>query len=107
MAASLATKRKGRTRRSALTGQSNAALAFAEAETRSADHILEHIEALHTELDMLRASGDYHIERGFSLPARTISHLPDMTARSITAVARSGFTVTAVHAGDDTTALAA
>lgn len=36
-----------------MTGQSNAALAFAEAETRSADHILEHIEALHTELDML------------------------------------------------------
>lgn len=55
----------------------------------------------------MRASGDYHIERGFSLPARAISHLPDMTARSITAVARSGFTVTAVHAGDDTTALAA
>jgi conjugative relaxase-like TrwC/TraI family protein len=84
-----------------------AALAFAEAETRSADHILDHIEDLHTELDMLRAAGDYHLERGFTIPAAATKHLPELTARTIIATAQSGFTVTALHAEDRAAALAA
>ncbi len=83
------------------------AQAFAEAETRNAEHILEHLDALHTELDMLRAAGDYRIERGFTIPPTDTRHLPDLTARAISAAARSGFTVTALHANDDTAALAA
>jgi conjugative relaxase-like TrwC/TraI family protein len=78
-----------------------AALAFAEAETRNADHILEQVDALRTEMDMLRAAGDYRVERGFTIPAHDTRHLPDLTARAITAAARSGFTVTALHADDD------
>ena len=87
--------------------ESAAALAFAEAETRTADHILEQVDALRTELDMLRAAGDYRIERGFTIPPEDTRHLPDLTARAITAAARTGFTVTALHADDDAAALAA
>lgn len=87
--------------------ESATALAFAEAETRSAEHILEHIDALHTELDMLRAAGDYRVERGFTIPAEDTCHLPDLAARSITAAARSPFTVNVLHAEDDAVAQAA
>lgn len=76
------------------------ALAFARAETRSAEHVHENIAALHTEMDMLTAAGDYKIERGFSIPADLAAALPEETARRLDAVARSGFTVTPVHAGD-------
>ena len=87
--------------------ESATAQAFAEAETRNADHVLEHLDALHTELDMLRAAGHYRIERGFTIPPTDTSDLPDLTARAICAAARSGFTVTALGADDDTAALAA
>jgi hypothetical protein len=75
------------------------AKAFAEAETRNATHILDHIEALRTELEMLRASGDYRVERGFSIPAEDTAGLPDDAAHGINDVARSGFTVTPVKTG--------
>ena len=87
--------------------ESAAALAFAEAETRNADHILEQVDTLLTELDMLRAAGDYCIERGFTIPPEDTRHLPDLTARAITAAAGTGFTVTALHADDVAAALAA
>jgi conjugative relaxase-like TrwC/TraI family protein len=77
------------------------ARAFAEAETRNAEHIHQQIDALRTEIDMLSACGDYRIERGFSIGAEAAASLPDDTARRLDAVARSGFTVTAVHAGGD------
>lgn len=76
------------------------AIAFAQAETRSAEHIQENIAALRTEMDMLAASGDYKIERGFSIPPELASTLPEQTAHRLDAMARSGFTVTPVHAGD-------
>ncbi|MGV7918617.1 MobF family relaxase [Mycobacterium kansasii] len=87
--------------------ESAAATAFAEAETRNADHILDQLDDLYTELDMLRAAGDYHIQRGFTIDSSTTRALPDLTARTITDAARSGFTVTALHAGDEKAALAA
>jgi conjugative relaxase-like TrwC/TraI family protein len=101
-----------RTRRDRLAqalarAETAAALAFAEAETRSADHILDHIDDLHTELDMLRAAGDYQLERGFTIPHEATKHLPELTARTIIATAQTGFTVTALHAEDDNAALAA
>jgi hypothetical protein len=76
------------------------AIAFAQAETRTAEHVHEHIAALRTEIDMLTAAGDYKIERGFSIPPELASSLPEQTARRLDAMARSGFTVTAIHAGD-------
>ncbi len=84
-----------------------AAAAFAEAETRNADHILDQLEELRTEIDMLRAAGDYHIQRGFIIEPDASAHLPELTARSITKAARNGFTVTALHASDGQAALAA
>ncbi|MDP7707484.1 MobF family relaxase [Mycobacterium sp. TY815] len=83
------------------------ARAFAEAQTRSAAHVIDNIEALHTELDMLRVAGDYHIERGFALPAAATDDLPDLTARAINNVANGGFTVTALYGEDDDVALRA
>ncbi|MCP9276799.1 MobF family relaxase [Mycolicibacterium arenosum] len=76
------------------------AKAFAEADARTTDYVLDHIDQLHTELAMLRAAGDYRIERAIHIDPDAVSHLPDLTARGITNLARSGFTVTAVHAGD-------
>jgi hypothetical protein len=76
------------------------ALAFAQAETRSAEHVHENLAALRTEMDMLTAAGDYKIERGFSIPAALAATLPEQTARRLDAVARSGFTVTPIHTGD-------
>jgi hypothetical protein len=75
--------------------------AFAEAETRNADHILDQLDAIDTELDMLRAAGDYRIDRGFTITADTTAHLPDLTARALIAAAGNGFTVTALHVDDD------
>ena len=80
------------------------AKAFAEAETRSAEYVLDHIHDLHNELAMLRAAGDYRIERAIPIDPDAVRHLPDLTARGITNLARSGFTVNAVYAGDSDTA---
>ncbi|WP_264055832.1 MobF family relaxase [Mycobacterium nebraskense] len=77
------------------------AKAFAQAETRNAEHIHQHLDALRTEIDMLTACGDYRIERGFRIPAEAAATLSDHTAHRLDAVARSGFTVTAVHAAGD------
>jgi conjugative relaxase-like TrwC/TraI family protein len=76
------------------------ALAFAQAETRNAEHIHQNIAALRTEMDMLTAAGDYKIERGFSIPPELTPALSEQTIRGLDAMARSGFTVTPVHAGD-------
>ncbi|MCP9271238.1 MobF family relaxase [Mycolicibacterium arenosum] len=84
--------------------ESATAKAFAEGETRTTDYILDHIDELHTELAMLRAAGDYRFERAIHIDPDTVQHLPELTARGITNLARSGFTVTAVHAGDSDTA---
>lgn len=87
--------------------ESAAAAAFAEAETRNADHILDRLDDLHIEIDMLRASGDYQIQRGFTIDPAATRDLPDLTARTIIEAARNGFTVTALYADDDPAALAA
>ncbi|MBI3692367.1 MAG: hypothetical protein HY239_17355, partial [Mycolicibacterium aromaticivorans] len=49
--------------------ESATAIAFAEAETRNAAHVLDNVAALHTEMDMLRSAGAYVVERGFTVPA--------------------------------------
>jgi hypothetical protein len=80
--------------------ESATASAFAEAETRTAEYVLDHIDELRTELAMLRAAGDYRIERAIHIDPDAVRHLPDLTARGINNLARSGFTVNAVHVGD-------
>ncbi len=96
-----------RLRNSLNNAETAIALAFAEAETRNADHITDHASELHTELAMLRAAGAYRIERGFTVHAEATTDLDDLTTRTLSNVARSGFTITALHTDDDATALAA
>jgi hypothetical protein len=81
------------------------AAAFAEAETRKADYFLEYANALRTALSVVRAAGGYQTQRRIPLPATATDHLPALTARAVTALGASGFTVIPVHAGDDRTAL--
>ncbi|MEB3065046.1 MobF family relaxase [[Mycobacterium] zoologicum] len=107
--ATLATARANadRIRNDLARAETAVAQAFAEAETRSAEHVLSHITDLDTELAILRSAGSYQPQRGFAIdPALTVK-LPDYTATAITAVARSGFTVTALQAPDRATAVAA
>lgn len=81
--------------------ESATAKAFAQAETRNAEHIHQHLDALLTEIDMLTTCGDYRLDRGFTIPADHADALPDHTANRLDALARSGFTVTPVHAAGD------
>lgn len=81
------------------------AVAFAEAETRNAAHVLDNVESLRTEMDMLRSAGAYVVERGFTVPESDRDTLPSDTLHRLDAITRSGFTVTPVHAGDDRVAL--
>ena len=84
-----------------------AAAAFAAAETHSADHVLDRMDALRTELAVLEAAGDLQLHRQLTLPPTATDHLPDPTAGAVTSLAASPFTVTPVHAGDTAVALEA
>jgi hypothetical protein len=108
-AAALATARANadRIRNDLARAESAVAQAFAEAETRSAEHVLSHITDLNTELALLRAAGGYQPQRGFAIDPDVTASLPDYTTTAISAVARSGFTVTALQAPDRATAVAA
>lgn len=105
--AALNAARAGRDRLAAALerAETATAIAFAQAETRNAEHIHENMAALRTEIDMLTAAGDYKIKRGFSIPPDLAADLSYQTARGLDAMTRSGFTVTAVHAGDSEAAL--
>jgi conjugative relaxase-like TrwC/TraI family protein len=81
------------------------AAAFAEAKTRNADYFLKHANTLRAALPVLRASGGYQTQRRIALPTTATDHLPALTARAVTALGASGFTVIPVHAGDDRTAV--
>lgn len=87
--------------------ESAAASAFAEAHTRTATHLLEQTDALRTELAVLSAAGGYDPNRSLKLDTHATEHLHPLAARGITTVASNGFTVTPIHAGDHTQALAA
>lgn len=87
--------------------ESSAAAAFAEAHTRSAEHIVERMDALRTELSVLRSAGDYDPQRSLTLSPAATEHLPPLAARSVTSLGANGFTLTPVHAGDRNEALAA
>jgi conjugative relaxase-like TrwC/TraI family protein len=108
-AAALSTARANadRLRNDLARAESAVAQAFAEAETRSAEHVLSHITDLNTELALLRSAGSYQPQRGFAIDPSLTADLPDYTANAITAVAQSGFTVTALQAPDRATAVAA
>lgn len=98
-----------RTHRDRLTAdldraESATAEAFAEGENHTAQYVLDHIDDLQTELAMLRAAGDHRIERSIHIDPDAVSHLPDLTARGVIKLARSGFTVNAVYAGNPDTA---
>ncbi len=82
-----------------------AAAAFAEAETRSADHVLAQLDALRTELRVLEAAGRCEQAHPLAIPPTAVAGLPARTADTLTALARLPFTITPVAAspGRDTT----
>ncbi len=77
-----------------------AAAAFAHAESRSADHVIEQLPALRAELTMLEAAGTLDLGRRLLLPATATEHLPAVTASGLTRLAAAPFTVTPVRAAD-------
>jgi hypothetical protein len=78
--------------------EATAAAAFAEAETRSAQHIAEQLDTLRTELRVLRLAGLYNTGRPLRIPAAAPSASPSPTDTAWQAMAELPFTVTPVRA---------
>jgi hypothetical protein len=75
-----------------------AAAAFAEAETRSAEHITEQLDDLRTELRVLRLAGLYNTPRALRIPAAALSTPPSPTDTALRDLAALPFTITPVRA---------
>jgi hypothetical protein len=84
-----------------------AATAFAQAEARSADHVIEQLPALRAELAILEAAGTVELDRRVPLSETATEDLPSATARGLADLAASPFTVTPVHAADGPDTIAA
>jgi conjugative relaxase-like TrwC/TraI family protein len=75
-----------------------AAAAFADAETRSAEHITAQLDQLATELRVLEVAATYQPPRPLHLPPAGVTGLPPATAAALTTTARLPFAVAVVHA---------
>ena len=75
-----------------------AAAAFADAETRSAEHITAQLDQLATELRVLQVAATYQPHRPLHLPPANVTDLPPATAAALTTTARLPFAVAVVHA---------
>ncbi|WP_225331228.1 MobF family relaxase [Mycobacterium intracellulare] len=75
-----------------------AAAAFAEAETRSAEHITAQLDHMATELRVLDAASRFQPHRPLNLPNTAVADLSPSTAAAITSTAKLPFAVTVVHA---------
>lgn len=84
-----------------------AAAAFADAHTRSADYLRERANQLHTELQVLQAAGGYDISQAITIGEDAGAHLPDLARRGVRTLAGAPFTITPVHIGAESEALAA
>jgi conjugative relaxase-like TrwC/TraI family protein len=84
-----------------------AARAFAHAQTRSAQYLLDRRDQIRTEVAILTAAGGYDLTQALPLDSTATAHLPDLTRRGLTALASTPFTVTPVHVGDEQTGLQA
>jgi conjugative relaxase-like TrwC/TraI family protein len=84
-----------------------AAAAFAAAETRSAEHITAHLDALGTELRVLQIAGRYISERPINIPRTAVAAgLTEPARAALTTLAALPFAITPVRAtpGAETTA---
>ena len=84
--------------------ETDTARAYADAETRSAQHISEHIDLIEVELAVLAACTSHNTTRPLHIPAHELAGLTEATTTSLPALARLPFTVTPVRAlpGSDT-----
>ncbi|WP_167385649.1 AAA family ATPase, partial [Mycobacterium nebraskense] len=80
------------------------ARAYAEAETRTAQHISDHIDIIENELAVLAACTSHNTARPLHIPTSELAGLTEATTTSLPALARLPFTVTPVRAlpGPDT-----
>ncbi|OBJ93004.1 exonuclease V subunit alpha [Mycobacterium sp. 1245852.3] len=79
-----------------------AALAFAAAETRSAQHLSAQRDDLATELRVLEAASRYQPQRPLHLDPGAVTDLPPATAAALTSTARLPFAVTVIDAPPST-----
>jgi conjugative relaxase-like TrwC/TraI family protein len=96
--------RRTRLLRDLTATEAAAAQAFAIAETRSAEHVLERLDALRTELKALENAGGLHLGTPLVLPPTATDHLPALTAAALRRLVAYPYTLIPVHAhGDENT----
>lgn len=78
--------------------ETETARAYAAAETRSAEHITEHIDLLEQELRVLAACTRYNNSRPLTLPVDSLTGLSPSAQITLPALARQPFTVSPVRA---------
>ncbi|GAB5006005.1 hypothetical protein MAHJHV63_27920 [Mycobacterium avium subsp. hominissuis] len=74
------------------------ATAFADAETRSAEHVLAQLDHLDAELRVLQAASRYQPQRPLPISSAAVADLPPTTATALTSTAGLPFAVTVVDA---------
>ncbi len=82
-----------------------AARAFAQAQTRSAQYLLDRQDQIRTEIAVLTAAGGYDLTRDVALDEAATEHLPELTRRGVIALSATPFTVTPVYVGDEAAGL--
>jgi hypothetical protein len=81
-----------------------AAQAFAVAETRSANHVLDQLDALRIEMKVLETAGGLHRGNTLVLPPTATDHLPALTAAALRRLVACPHTLIPVYAhGDEDT----
>ncbi|OBK01903.1 exonuclease V subunit alpha [Mycolicibacterium fortuitum] len=80
------------------TAEAETARAYADAETRTAEHITDNLELLHTELRVLETTTNFDPTRPLPVTAQDLAGLSPDTASALTAIAHLPFTVTPVRA---------
>ncbi len=83
-----------------MDAESAAAHAFAHAQTRTAEHIIEQLPTITTELRVLAAAGHNTFQAPLRLDPTSLSKLSPIPAAALTAVAANPFAITPVTATD-------
>lgn len=78
--------------------EAETARAYADAETRTAEHITDNLELLHTELRVLETTTNFDTTRPLPLPVADLAGLSPDTQAVLPAIAHLPFTVTPVRA---------
>ncbi|MBU8840659.1 MobF family relaxase [Mycolicibacterium goodii] len=83
-----------------LTAETAAARAFAEAQMRTAEHIIDQLPRIATELRVLTAAGHNTFQPPLHLDPQALSKLPPIPATALSSVAATPFAITPVTASD-------